>query len=90
MDGMEVVKMTKKLLVSFLALAMLVAFSLPVLAQELVTGKIQALDQVGKKITISGTEYSLSDKAAQVKVKVGDMVEAAVEGNKVTKLRVLT
>jgi hypothetical protein len=90
MKGMEVTKMTKKVLVFFLALAVMVAFSLPVLAQEVVTGKIQALDIVAKKITINGTEYSLTDKTAQVKLKVGDMVQVTVEGTKVTKLRLLT
>lgn len=86
MEGKEVTKMTKKLLVCFLALAVVVAFSLPVLAQNIVTGKIQALDTVAKKITIGGTEYSLSDEAAKTKFKVGDKVEATVEENVVKKL----
>ncbi len=81
--------MTKMLLAFFLALAVMVAFSLPVLAQEVVTGKIQALDKVAKKIAINGIEYSLSNKAAQVRVRVGDMVQATVEGNIVTKLSLL-
>ena len=41
------------------------------------------------KITINGTEYSLSNKTAQVKAKVGDMVQATVEGNAVTRLMLL-
>ena len=86
MEGKEVTKMTKKLVVFFLALAVVVAFSLPVSAQDKVTGKIQALDVVAKKITISGTKYSLSDEAAQAKFRVGDGVEATVEGNVVKKL----
>jgi hypothetical protein len=90
MEGKEAIKMTKKLLVFLLALAVVVAFSLPVLAQEVVTGKIQAFDRVAKKITVNGTEYLLSDKVAQVKLKVGDMVQITVEGTKVTKLRLLT
>jgi len=81
--------MTKKLLVLFLALAVVVAFSLPVLAQNIVTGKIEALDKVARKITISGTEYSLTYEAAQAKVKVGDEVEAIVEGKVVKKLAIL-
>lgn len=89
MEGKEVTKMTKKLLVLFLALAVVVAFSLPVLAQRIVTGKIEALDKVAQKITISGTEYSLSYEAAQAKVKVGDEVEAIVEGKEVKKLAIL-
>lgn len=78
--------MTKKLLVFLLALAVVVAFSLPVLAQEVVTGKIQALDKVAKKITINGRQYSLSDEAAQTQFKIGDRVEATIEGKVVKKL----
>jgi plastocyanin len=89
MERKEVTKMTKKLLVFFLAFAVVVAFSLPALAQDKVQGKIEALNKAAKKITISGTEYSLSDEAAQVKVKVGDKVEATVEGKVVTKLALL-
>jgi CRISPR/Cas system-associated protein Cas10 (large subunit of type III CRISPR-Cas system) len=89
MKGEEVTKMTKKLLVFFLVFAVVVAFSLPSFAKDKVEGKIEALNKAANKITINGTEYSLSDKAAQVKVKVGDMVHATVEGNIVTKLDVL-
>ena len=78
--------MTKKLLVFLLALAVVVAFSLPVLAQEVVTGKIQALDKTAKKITINGRQYSLSDEAAQAQFKIGDRVEATLEGKVVKKL----
>jgi len=63
-----------------------VAFSLPVLAQDTVKGKTEALDKDAKKITISGTEYSLSDEAAQVEVAVGDEVEATVDGGVVKTL----
>jgi hypothetical protein len=76
----------KKLLVFCLVLAVVAAFCLPVLAQDKVAGKIQALDTVGRKITISGTEYLLSDEAAKTEFKVGDDVEATVEGNVVKKL----
>ncbi len=89
MKRMEVKKMTKKVLVFFLALAVAIAFSLPVLAEEVVTGKIQALDKVAKKITIHRTEYSLSYEAyeaAQANFKVGDEVEATIEGKVVKKL----
>jgi len=85
----EVTKMTKKLLVFFLAFAVLVSISLPSLAQDMVEGKIEALNIAAKKIAINGTEYSLSNKAAQVKVKVGDMVQAIVDGMTVTRLSVL-
>lgn len=78
--------MTKKVLAVFLALAVVVAFSLPVLAQDTVKGKIEALDKEAKKITIGGTEYSLSDEAAQVEVAVGDEVEATVDGGVVKTL----
>jgi hypothetical protein len=78
--------MMKKLLVFFLALALVVAFSLPVLAQDTIAGKIQSLDKIGKKITIGGTEYALSEEASQTTFKVGDAVEATVEGNVVKKL----
>jgi stress response protein SCP2 len=50
---------------------------------EVITGKIEALDKNIKKITISGTEYSLSDEAAQVGVAAGDEVEAIVDGGMV-------
>ena len=80
------IKMRKRVLVLFLALAVVIAFSLPLLAQKVVTGKIQTLDNVAKKITINGTEYSLSDEAAQAKFKVGDKVEATIEGKVVKKL----
>lgn len=78
--------MTKKLLVFLLALAVMVAFCLPALAQEVVTGKIQALDKVAKKITINGRQYLLSDEAAQAQFKIGDRVEATIEGKVVKKL----
>jgi hypothetical protein len=80
--------MTKKLFVILVALVV-VAFSLSVLAQAIVVqGKVEALDTVAKKVTINGTEYLLSDQAAQAKVKVGDMVEATVQGNVVQTLKV--
>lgn len=78
--------MMKRLLAFFLALAVVAAFSLPVLAQEVVPGKIQALDKVAKKITINGRQYSLNDEAAQAEFKTGDRVEATIEGKVVKKL----
>jgi hypothetical protein len=81
-----VIKMTKKVLAVFLALAVVVAFSLPLLAQDTVKGKIEALDKDAKKISIGGTQYSLSDEAAQVEVAVGDEVEATVDGGVVKTL----
>ena len=80
------IKITKKVLAVFLALAVVVAFNLPVSAQDTVKGKIEALDKEAKKITIGGTEYSLSDEAAQVEVAVGDEVEATVDGGVVKTL----
>ena len=81
--------MMKKLLVFFLAFAVMVAISLPSLAQDKVEGKVEALNKTAMKITINGTEYLLGNKAAQVKVKVGDMVQATVEGQIVTTLVLL-
>ena len=81
--------MTKKLLVFFLALAVAVAISLPSFAQEQVSGRVGALDKTANTITINGEEYSLSNTAAQVMVKVGDMVKATVDGNTVTTLAVM-
>ena len=80
----------KRLLTFCLVLAVVAAFSLPVLAQEVFTGKIQALDKIAKTITINGIEYLLTEKAAQINLRVGAMVEVTVEGIKVTKLRLLT
>jgi len=81
--------MTKKLMVVFLALAVTVAISLPSFAQDRVEGKVEALNKAANEITINGIEYSLSNIAAQVMVKVGDMVQATIDGNTVTKLAVL-
>ena len=81
--------MTKKLLVFSLALSLVLASSLPSFSQDKVEGKIQAIDKAANKITINGNEYSLSSKAAQVEVKVGDMVQAIVKGETVIKLGVL-
>ena len=78
--------MTRRGLVFVLALAVLIAVSLPLLAQNVITGKIQALNEAAKKITINGKEYSLSDEAAQAKFKVGDEVEATIERKVVKKL----
>lgn len=71
--------MTKKLLAVFLSLAVVMAFSLALSAQDTVKGTVEALNKDAKKITISGNEYSLSDEAAQADVEVGDEVEATVE-----------
>ena len=78
--------MTKKILTVLLALAVLVAFTLPVLAQDTVKGKIERLDREAKRIIISGNKYSLNDETVQAEVKVGDEVEATVDGVTVTKL----
>jgi hypothetical protein len=88
MEGKEVTKMTKKLFAFFLALAV-VTFSLSVLAQDIVEGKVEAIDKVAKKITINGTEYILSKETARIIVKVGDRVVATVEGNIVQELQLL-
>jgi Cu/Ag efflux protein CusF len=79
-------KMTRKVLLVLLAIAVVVAFTLPTFADETIKGKIEALDKDAKKITISGTEYSLSDEATQVEVAVGDEVEAKVDGGVVKTL----
>jgi hypothetical protein len=89
MKRKEMTKVTKKVLVFFLALAVAVAISLPSFAQDMVSGRVEALDQAANKITINGNEYSLSNKAAQVTVNVGDLVKATVEGNIVIQLLVM-
>ena len=81
--------MTKKLMVVFLALAVAVAIGLPSFAQDMVGGKVEALDKTANTITINGNGYLLSYKAAQVNVKVGDLVKATIEGNMVTALFVM-
>jgi uncharacterized protein (AIM24 family) len=82
----EVAKMTKKLMTVFLALAVVMAFTLPVLAQDTVKGKIERLDREAKRIIINGEKYLLSDEAVQAEVEVGDEVKAIVDGVTVTKL----
>lgn len=67
--------MTKKLLAVFLSLAVVMAFSLPLSAQDTVKETVEGLNKDAKGITISGNEYSLSDEAAQADVEVGDEVE---------------
>lgn len=79
--------MTRKLLAASLVLVLMVAFTLPALAQETVKGKIEALDKESKKITIGGNEYTLSDEAAQVNVDVDDEVEATIEAGVVKDLK---
>jgi len=81
--------MTKRLLVFLLVLAVAAAISSPSFAKDKIEGKVQALDKAANKITINNNEYSLSTKAAQVQVKVGDMVQAVIDGDTVTKLGVL-
>ena len=89
MERKKVTKMVKKLLVVFLALAVTVAVSLPSFAQDNVSGRVGARDKAANTIAINGNEYSLSYKAAQVNVKVGDLVKATVEGNMVIALFVM-
>jgi hypothetical protein len=78
--------MTKKVLTILLALAVVAAFTLPVLAQEIVQGKVDRFDREAKRIIISGEKYSLNDVTVDAEVEVGDEVEATVEGVTVTKL----
>jgi len=61
--------LTRKLLAASLLLVLIGAFILPALAQETVKGKVESLDKEARKITIGGTEYTLSDEAAQADVK---------------------
>ena len=68
------------------ALVLMAAFTLSVLAQGTAKGKIDALDKRAKKVTIAGTEYTLSEEAAKANVKVGDEVEATIEAGVVKKL----
>jgi len=78
--------MMKKLAIVFLALAVVAAFNLPALAQEIIKGKIEALDTDAKKVTINGTEYTMSDEASQAEVYLGDEVEAIVQDGVVQDL----
>jgi ABC-type proline/glycine betaine transport system substrate-binding protein len=78
--------MFKKALAVLMVLAVVVAFSLPAFAKDTVRGKVEALDKDAKKVTISGTEYSLSDGAAQNEVAVGEEVEAIVEDGTIQTL----
>ena len=78
--------MTRKILAVFLAVAVVLAFTLPTFADETIKGKIEAFDKDAKKVTISGTEYSLSDEVAQVEVAIGDEVEALVDSGMVKTL----
>ena len=75
--------MTRKLVTVLLAIAVVLAFTLPTFADETVKGKIEAFDKDAKKITISGTDYSLSDEVAQAEVAVDDEVEATVDSGMV-------
>jgi outer membrane receptor protein involved in Fe transport len=77
----------RKLLVASLVLVLVAAFTLLALAQETMKAKVEALDRESKKITIGGTEYTLSDEAAQVSVDVGDEVEATIEAGVVKDLK---
>lgn len=82
--------MFKKTLVVLMALAMLVALNLPAFAQAYVEGKVDALDKDAKKITIDDAEYTLSDEeAAKTQARVGDEVEATIEGTTVKSLIIL-
>jgi len=78
--------MFKKALAVLMVLAVVVAFSLPAFAKDAVRGKVEALDKDAKKVTISGTEYSLSDEAVQAEVAVGEEVEAIVEDGTIQTL----
>jgi hypothetical protein len=78
----------RRLLVTSLVMVLLAVFTLSVLAQETVKGKIESLDKGAKKISIAGAEYTLSDEAAKANVKVGDEVEATIEAGAVKKLTV--
>ena len=75
--------MTRKLVTVLLAIAVVLAFTLPTFADETVKGKIEAFDKDAKTITISGTDYSLSDEVAQAEVAVDDEVEATVDNGTV-------
>ncbi len=78
--------MTKRIFAVLLAMAVAFALCVPAFASETVKGKIDAVDKDAKKITISGTEYSVSDEVAQTEVAVGDEVEATVDNGEVTAL----
>jgi len=71
--------MFKRALAVLMVFAVVMAFSLPAFAQNIVKGKVEALDKDAKKVTISGMEYSLGNEAAQTEVTVGDEVEASID-----------
>lgn len=81
--------MFKKILALLTGLAMIMAFNLCAFAQAYLEGKVEALDKHAKKITIDDVEYILSDEAAKTQMRVGDEVQAAVEGDTIKTVEVL-
>jgi Tfp pilus assembly protein PilE len=73
--------MIKKIVVVLTILAVLVCFSLPSFAAEVMKGKVTTFDKEAKKIQIDEKEYTLSDEASSVEVMVGDEIEATVDGD---------
>ncbi|MCX5897985.1 MAG: hypothetical protein NTY29_07310 [Proteobacteria bacterium] len=93
--------MLKRFLSISVLLAVIAAFTIPAFAEDVkapapekqvaaqpvsVKGTIEALDKKEKKVTIDGTGYILSRRAAKSDVKVGDVVEATIDNGKVKTL----
>ena len=69
-----------------MAFPFVLAFTLPTYADETAKGNFEAFDKDTKKITISASDYSLSDEAAQVEVAVDDEVKDPVDSGMVKKI----
>lgn len=93
--------MLKRFLSISLLLAVLSLFTIPAFAAEAqppvpekqvatkastVKGKIEALDKKEKKITIEGTVYTLSPRAARTKAAVGDVVKTTIDNGVVKSI----
>jgi hypothetical protein len=62
-----------------LLIALPLAFSsFSALAQDVIKGRIQAIDRKARKVTIRGIDYILGPEAIRGQIAVGDDVEAVV------------
>lgn len=68
------------IVVGLLTIPVLAYSSFSALAQDVIKGKIQAIDKRARRVTIHGTDYSLGADAPLGKITVGDDVEAVVMG----------
>ncbi len=70
--------MAEQLLLVLCGLPLLAYSSFSALAQDVIKGKIQAIDRKAKRVTIRGIDYILGDEAVRTQIAVGDDVEAVV------------